>query len=39
MSGLLLMLFIYWGWDTSLSINEETQTRSACRAWPGSSRP
>jgi amino acid transporter len=24
MSGLLLMLFIYWGWDTSLSINEET---------------
>ena len=24
MSGLVLMLFIYWGWDTSLSINEET---------------
>ncbi len=23
-SGLVLMLFIYWGWDTSLSINEET---------------
>jgi amino acid transporter len=22
--GLVLMLFIYWGWDTSLSINEET---------------
>jgi len=22
--GLILMLFIYWGWDTSLSINEET---------------
>jgi len=23
-SGVLLMLFIYWGWDTSVSINEET---------------
>jgi amino acid transporter len=23
-NGLVLMLFIYWGWDTSLSINEET---------------
>ena len=23
-TGLLLMLFIYWGWDTSVSINEET---------------
>ena len=22
--GLVLMLFIYWGWDTSLSVNEET---------------
>jgi len=22
--GVLLMLFIYWGWDTSVSINEET---------------
>ena len=27
-SGLLLMLFIYWGWDTSLSINEETTDKS-----------
>ena len=26
--GLLLMLFIYWGWDTSVSINEETQDRT-----------
>lgn len=26
--GLLLMLFIYWGWDTSVSINEETEDRS-----------
>src|SRR6202008_1598809 len=23
-SGIILMLFIYWGWDTSLSVNEET---------------
>ena len=27
-SGLVLMLFIYWGWDTSLSINEETSDKS-----------
>jgi len=26
--GLLLMLFIYWGWDTSVSINEETKDRT-----------
>ncbi|MGO8873774.1 MAG: APC family permease [Acidimicrobiales bacterium] len=26
-AGLLLMLFIYWGWDTSVSINEETADR------------
>jgi len=25
--GVLLMLFIYWGWDTSVSINEETADR------------
>jgi amino acid transporter len=24
-SGLILMVFIYWGWDTALSINEETK--------------
>jgi len=24
-SGLLLAIFIYWGWDTSLSVNEETE--------------
>ncbi len=23
--GLTLMLFIYWGWDTAVSVNEETQ--------------
>ena len=27
-SGLLLMLFIYWGWDTSVSVNEETADRT-----------
>jgi amino acid transporter len=24
-SGLILMVFIYWGWDTALSVNEETR--------------
>src|SRR5262245_32389516 len=24
-SGVILMVFIYWGWDTALSINEETK--------------
>ena len=24
MAGMLLMVFIYWGWDTTTSINEET---------------
>jgi amino acid transporter len=23
-NGILLMLFIYWGWDTAVSVNEET---------------
>jgi amino acid transporter len=27
-SGLILMLFIYWGWDTSVSVNEETADRT-----------
>ncbi len=26
-SGLILMLFIYWGWDTSVAVNEETVNR------------
>jgi len=25
--GMLLMVFIYWGWDTILSLNEETKER------------
>jgi amino acid transporter len=27
-AGILLMLFIYWGWDTAVSVNEETQDPS-----------
>jgi amino acid transporter len=27
-AGFLLMLFIYWGWDTSVSVNEETADRT-----------
>lgn len=26
-AGLLLMLFIYWGWDTTVAVNEETADR------------
>jgi amino acid transporter len=26
--GLTLMLFIYWGWDTAVSVNEETEDKS-----------
>jgi len=26
--GLILMLFIYWGWDTCVSVNEETADKS-----------
>lgn len=27
-SGLLLMLFIYWGWDSAVSVNEETADKN-----------
>ena len=27
-SGIILMVFIYWGWDTALSVNEETRDRN-----------
>jgi amino acid transporter len=27
-SGLILMVFIYWGWDTAVSVNEETRDRN-----------
>ncbi len=26
--GLILMLFIYWGWDTAVSVNEETADKA-----------
>jgi amino acid transporter len=26
--GILLMLFIYWGWDSAVSVNEETKDRN-----------
>jgi amino acid transporter len=26
--GIILMLFIYWGWDTAVSINEETKDKA-----------
>jgi amino acid transporter len=27
-SGVIFMVFIYWGWDTAVSVNEETRDRS-----------
>ena len=27
-SGIILMVFIYWGWDTAVSVNEETRDRT-----------
>src|SRR5216683_1727159 len=27
-SGIILMVFIYWGWDTAVAINEETKDRT-----------
>jgi amino acid transporter len=27
-NGILLALFIYWGWDTAVSVNEETKSKS-----------
>jgi amino acid transporter len=26
-SGIILMVFIYWGWDTAVSVNEETKDK------------
>jgi len=26
--GIILMLFIYWGWDTAVSVNEETKDKA-----------
>ncbi len=27
-SGIVLMVFIYWGWDTAVSVNEETKDKN-----------
>jgi amino acid transporter len=27
-SGIILMVFIYWGWDTAVAVNEETRDRT-----------
>ncbi len=27
-SGIILMVFIYWGWDTAVAVNEETRDRN-----------
>jgi len=27
-SGVILMVFIYWGWDTAVAVNEETKNRN-----------
>ena len=38
--GLLLMLFIYWGWDSAVAVNEETaDPQQDARAAPRSSPP
>src|SRR6516165_3345254 len=28
LGGIILMLFIYWGWDTAVSVNEETKDKN-----------
>ena len=28
LGGIVLMLFIYWGWDTAVSVNEETKDKT-----------
>lgn len=37
--GVLLAVFIYWGWDTAVSVNEETADRERTPAGPPSSPP
>ncbi len=39
MDGFTLMLFIYWGWDTTVSVNEETRIRHTTPGGPPCSRP
>ena len=37
--GVLLGIFIYWGWDSGVAVNEESRDRTAGPARPRSSRP
>ncbi len=37
-AGLSLSIFIYWGWDTCLSVNEETTGSARAPAAPPCSR-
>src|SRR5260221_6867926 len=30
-SGIILVVFIYWGWDTAVSVNEETKDSKRTR--------
>ena len=36
MAGMLLMVFVYWGWDTTVSVNEETADPTGSPARPAS---
>ena len=38
-TGLLLAVFIYWGFDTAVSVNEETRTHARPRVAPPSWPP
>ncbi|MFD0345953.1 amino acid permease [Kitasatospora aburaviensis] len=38
-AGILAAVFIYWGWDTAVSVNEETADAARTPAAPPSSRP
>jgi len=42
-SGIILMVFISWGWDTGVAVNEETKDRSRtpglAASWRAGRRP
>ena len=35
MQGMLIMLFMYWGWDTTVSLNEESEDPTRVPGWAG----
>jgi amino acid transporter len=35
--GVLTGVFIYWGWESAVNLNEETSGRPPLRAWRGCS--